>query len=105
MFAFLIGGDTVDPEKIIVCRCEDVTLADIRKAIYELGYVTYDEVKRYTRAGMGPCGGKTCRPIILRELARYWNTTPDKVITRPTTIRPPLKSITFTSAAEVDSHE
>jgi len=95
----------MDPEKIIVCRCEDVTLADIRRAIYELGYTTYDEVKRYTRAGMGPCGGKTCRPIILRELARYHNTTPDKVPMRATMIRPPMKNITFATAVEVEADE
>ena len=95
----------MDPEKVIVCRCEDVTLADIRRAIYELGYTTYDEVKRYTRAGMGPCGGKTCRPIILKELARYWKTTPDKVPMRATMIRPPMKNITFSTAVEVESDE
>ncbi len=95
----------MDPEKVIVCRCEDVTLADIRRAIYELGYTTYDEVKRYTRAGMGPCGGKTCRPIILRELARYHGTTPDKVPMRPTMIRPPMKNITFQTAMEVEADE
>lgn len=39
---------------IIVCRCEDVTLGEIRKAIRE-GATTLDEVKRITRAGMGPC--------------------------------------------------
>jgi len=94
-----------DPEKIIVCRCEDVTLADIRRAIWDLGYTTYDEVKRYTRAGMGPCGGKTCRQIILKELAKYWNTTPDKVPHRPTMIRPPLRNIPFSVAAEVEEND
>jgi hypothetical protein len=54
---------------------------------------------------MGPCGGKTCRPIILRELARYWNTTPDKVPMRPTMIRPPMKNITFATAVEVEDDE
>ena len=55
---------------IIVCRCEDVTLGEIRKAIKE-GATTIDEVKRITRAGMGPCQGRTCRLLVAGEIARY----------------------------------
>ena len=46
-------------EKIIVCRCEDVTLADLEQALAE-GYLDIEEVKRYTGLGTGPCQGKEC---------------------------------------------
>lgn len=56
-------------EDTIVCRCEDLTLRDIREAIAE-GAHTMDEIKRLTRCGMGPCQGKTCRQLLAAELAR-----------------------------------
>jgi len=55
-------------ENTIICRCSDVTLRQIRELIAE-GYVTYDEIKRITRSGMGPCQAKTCGQMIMREIA------------------------------------
>ena len=54
-------------ENTIICRCSDVTLKEIRDLIAQ-GYVTYDEIKRITRIGMGPCQGKTCGQLVLREI-------------------------------------
>jgi bacterioferritin-associated ferredoxin len=55
-------------ENTIICRCSDVTLKDIRQLINE-GYTSFDEIKRITRSGMGPCQGKTCGQLIIREIA------------------------------------
>jgi bacterioferritin-associated ferredoxin len=55
-------------ENVIVCRCSDVTLKELRDLIAE-GYHTFEEIKRITRIGMGPCQGKTCGQIVLRELS------------------------------------
>lgn len=55
-------------DKIIICRCSDVTLKQVRDLIKE-GFVTYDEIKRITRIGMGPCQGKTCGQLVMREIA------------------------------------
>lgn len=55
-------------ERIIVCRCEDLTLEEIRDMIKE-GFTSLDEIKRISRCGMGPCQGKTCSQIIAREIA------------------------------------
>ncbi|HTX80292.1 MAG TPA: (2Fe-2S)-binding protein, partial [Longilinea sp.] len=49
----------------IVCRCERVSAAQIRKVIHE-GFRDLNEIKAVTRAGMGSCGAKTCNAIILR---------------------------------------
>jgi sarcosine oxidase subunit alpha len=49
----------------IVCRCERVTLAEI-KAVIQAGVRDMNEIKALTRAGMGACGGKTCRDLIKR---------------------------------------
>jgi bacterioferritin-associated ferredoxin len=81
----------VDPKKVIICRCEDVTLEDVRRAI-EQGYTSWDQIKRALRVGMGPCGGKTCRILVLRELAQKLGVSIDEVKTRPTVVRPPLRA-------------
>lgn len=58
-------------DDVIICRCEEITRGEIRRAVYE-GMVTYNEVKRYLRAGMGLCQGQSCcksvRAIIASEL-------------------------------------
>lgn len=54
--------------ELIVCRCEDVTLAQIEAALAD-GAASPAEVKHRTRAAMGACGGRTCRPLLERLLA------------------------------------
>ncbi len=45
----------MDENNIIICRCEDLSLAELRDVI-EDGYETIDEIKRVIRLGMGPAG-------------------------------------------------
>ena len=59
----------MDPSKIIVCKCENVTLKDVIDAI-EKGYTDLESLKRYLRIGMGPCQGLYCLPIVARELMK-----------------------------------
>jgi Fe-S-cluster-containing hydrogenase component 2/thioredoxin reductase len=53
------------PDEAIVCRCERVTAGEIRAAIRS-GIRDLNQIKALTRAGMGACGSKTCRPMIWR---------------------------------------
>ena len=46
-------------DDLIVCRCEEITKGEIRKAVHE-GMFTMTEVRRFLRPGMGLCQGKTC---------------------------------------------
>lgn len=57
-------------ENIVICRCEDITLADIHE-MFEKGYTDAEELKRLLRVGMGPCQGNTCNLLIQRELSKY----------------------------------
>ena len=52
-------------EEIYVCRCEEVTLEEIRTWI-DRGYDTVEELKRVLRVGMGPCQGRGCQDILMR---------------------------------------
>ena len=53
------------PDEAIVCRCERITAGEIRTAIRS-GVRDLNQLKALTRAGMGSCGSKTCRPMIWR---------------------------------------
>lgn len=57
------------PRKLILCRCEDVTLADVERAI-AAGYSDLEEVKRHTGFGTGPCQGKECLRAVAVAVAR-----------------------------------
>lgn len=57
-------------ENTIICRCSDITLKEVRELIRN-GYETVEEIKRISRAGMGPCQGRTCSNLILREIAAF----------------------------------
>jgi glycerol-3-phosphate dehydrogenase len=60
----------------IVCRCENVSEAEIVQAI-KLGHNTLDGIKYFTRAQMGRCQGGFCTykiiQIIMRETGLSWN--------------------------------
>lgn len=54
----------------IVCRCEGVTLGELRAAVRTAPRAeTVDAVKRRTRAGMGRCQGGFCQPAVVRVLS------------------------------------
>ena len=74
----------------VICRCEEIEIDEIRKWI-AAGYTEFDELKRILRVGMGPCKGRGCRDIILRELSKATGKPVDEV--RPGVIRPPVKPI------------
>lgn len=89
-------------EDIIICRCEDLTLAKLHELIKQ-GYTSVDEIKRISRAGMGPCQGRTCRALIEREIALL---TKQAIVDQPpTTFRQPTKPVTFAAILEGDKHE
>ena len=54
-----------------MCRCEEVTKAEIIRAIRRNPKATdVDGIKRRTRSGMGRCQGGFCMPQVLEILAQ-----------------------------------
>lgn len=51
----------------IICRCEDVTLSDIKKAI-AVGLLRPADIRKFTRAGMGSCQGRTCQRLLMQTI-------------------------------------
>ncbi|MDR3331883.1 MAG: (2Fe-2S)-binding protein [Synergistaceae bacterium] len=74
----------------VICRCEEITLGEIREWL-DRGYDTVDELKRILRVGMGPCQGRGCQDIIMREISRRRGIPIDQV--ESGTARPPGKPI------------
>ena len=74
------------PPETILCRCEEVSLKDVREA-FELGCDNLSFLKVFTRTGMGPCQGRTCHPLV-EELFSLWSETQPE---RPPSSRFPSK--------------
>jgi NADPH-dependent 2,4-dienoyl-CoA reductase/sulfur reductase-like enzyme len=54
----------------VVCRCEDVTRAEIDAAARD-GARDMNQLKAWTRCGMGPCQGRTCGDVAGALLAAH----------------------------------
>ncbi len=80
-----------------VCRCEEITVEDIENAIDE-GYTDFEELRRYLRIAMGPCGGRTCRLNALKILSRKTGILIEKL--DPGNFRPPAVPTTFKAISE-----
>lgn len=84
--------------KIFVCRCEEVTIEELRMYI-KMGFTSLNELRKLLRVGMGPCQGRGCREIVLREISKATNVPISSL--SPGTFRPPSKPIPFGSIATI----
>jgi len=83
------------PEETIICRCEDVRMADIRKALAD-GFITPGALRKACRCGLGNCQGRICSPILRDILAAE---TEHGRISAPS-VRPPVKVVRLGALAE-----
>ncbi|TCT16100.1 BFD-like [2Fe-2S] binding protein [Natranaerovirga pectinivora] len=74
----------------IICRCEEITKEEIEKVI-EDGAQTANEIKRFTRAGMGLCQGRTCRGLVERLIKEKTGIEPQNIV--PSGYRQPVRPI------------
>ena len=56
-------------DQMLVCRCEEVTKGEIRRAVHE-GMLTMEEMRRFLRNGMGLCQGQTCERLVRSIMAK-----------------------------------
>lgn len=68
----------MDGTEIYICRCEEVTQADVLQAIAE-GCHTVASIKRATRAGMGACQGRMCGRLIQQILMSQGIQSPETI--------------------------
>jgi NADPH-dependent 2,4-dienoyl-CoA reductase/sulfur reductase-like enzyme len=92
----------VPEDDVIACRCEEVTVGQIRRAA-RLGAQGPNQAKAFTRCGMGPCQGRVCGSIVSAVMAD----TQDRPIQEIGAYRPraPYKPITLGALAGIDATE
>jgi NAD(P)H-nitrite reductase large subunit len=79
-------------DDMIVCRCEEITLGEIKEAIRQ-GARDVVGVKRRVRAGMGLCQGRTCEKLVQQILIQELQISPNQ--TGSSSPRPPVRPISF----------
>ncbi len=69
------GNGIYDPEPrdvklddAIVCRCEDINMETLQRLLDE-NHLSLNDLKLEARFSMGPCQGKTCTALLVRELS------------------------------------
>src|ERR1700730_16417412 len=89
-------------DEIIACRCEEVSVGQIRRAA-RLGATGPNQLKAFTRCGMGPCQGRICGPVVAAIIADVHG----KPIAEIGTYRPraPFKPITVGALADLETAE
>ncbi|GGG25215.1 (2Fe-2S)-binding protein [Caldovatus sediminis] len=78
-------------DEVVVCRCEGVTAGALREAV-QLGALGPSQAKAFTRAGMGPCQGRTCLLPLVGTIAAARGVPPAEI--GPPRVRPPLRPVT-----------
>ncbi|CAM4377940.1 pyridine nucleotide-disulfide oxidoreductase [Bacillus manliponensis] len=84
-------------ENMIICRCEEVTYEQIR-SLLEQHQCSARELKLRTRAGMGFCGGRTCRVALERMLEGLSHH--ENHHNPPLKYQPPIRPISFGMVGE-----
>jgi NAD(P)H-nitrite reductase large subunit len=79
-------------DQTIICRCEEVSLEDIQQTASNYS-CSAREVKLRTRAGMGYCGGRTCRPAVDAVLEALTGERAGHEI--PLKVQPPIRPVTL----------
>ncbi len=98
----------------VICRCEEVTVGEIHAALAD-GASTLNQVKAWTRCGMGPCQGRMCSlPAAdlvsaaigrrIEELSTYAPRPPVKPVSMDALVGPEGGEVPDISAPNAGSH-
>lgn len=88
-------------EAVIICRCEGITLGQIQSTIHQFDIKTINQLKKLTRAGMGPCQGHTCYRVVETILSIEAKTP---LGTEPYRSRPPVRGMSVGMMATGSRH-
>ena len=84
---------------VTVCRCEEVTVAEIERVIGH-GCPGPNQAKAFTRCGMGPCQGRVCATVVSEMFAERRRVGVGEV--GHYRIRPPVKPVTVGELAGLE---
>lgn len=86
-------------DKTIVCRCEEITVEEVRQVVTS-GCIGPNQLKSFSRCGMGPCQGRFCGLTVSELIATLLNKPVDNV--GYYRIRPPIKPLRLQELANLD---
>jgi hypothetical protein len=89
-------------DNTIVCRCEEITAGKLRE-IAALGVPGPNQMKAFTRCGMGPCQGRLCGLTAIELLGECRSVAPGEV--GYYRLRPPIKPVTLGELAALPHTE
>ncbi|MEX2643250.1 MAG: (2Fe-2S)-binding protein, partial [Acetobacterales bacterium] len=89
-------GFRVPDDDVLACRCEEITAGEIRRMV-RLGASGPNQLKAFTRAGMGPCQGRLCGLTVCETIAAERGVPPSEV--GYYRLRPPIKPMTLGALA------
>nr|WP_177184428.1 (2Fe-2S)-binding protein [Psychrobacillus sp. OK032] len=85
-------------KEMIICRCEEITYGKLVETANTYN-CTSRELKLRTRAGMGYCGGRTCRNMV--DSIAY--SSSERISTEITLkYQPPIRPISFGDLGAVE---
>lgn len=86
------------PDETIVCRCEEITMGEIRRRLGQ-GFATMNGIKRATRCTMGNCQGRICGPILSEIISGFTHRPPGEI--GCTSARIPVKTVSLGALAKM----
>ncbi len=95
MMAIRPGLVAAIPADTGVCRCEDVTRGEIDEAI-GAGARDVNQLKSWTRCGMGPCQARICGDVVGELIAPAVG---GREAAGVSTARPPLRPLPYAALA------
>jgi NADPH-dependent 2,4-dienoyl-CoA reductase/sulfur reductase-like enzyme len=97
LYRFRPGLYALADDRTTLCRCEEVTVREALEAVHD-GANHVNEVKAWTRVGMGRCQGRMCGPALAHLIARAAGTSAtDAGVFTP---RPPAKPVALAALAQ-----
>ena len=90
------------PDETMICRCEAIKAVEIR-TLARSGCMGPNQLRAFSRAGMGPCMGRQCGGAISRIMAA--ETGQDIADIGHFSIRTPLKPVTLAEVASLHKVE
>ncbi len=84
----------------IVCRCEEVSVGAVRQAVL-IGCDGPNQLKSFSRCGMGPCQGRFCGTTVSELIATINGSSVED--TGYFRLRPPIKPLRLEELAGLDS--
>jgi len=87
-------------DDVIVCRCEEVTHGEIKTAITQ-GCMGPNQLKSFTRCGMGPCQGRQCGLTVTEIMSHERQEQPSQV--GYYRVRAPIKPLNLGELASLDN--